>query len=575
MPGYIASFVLLFIVSATTAASAYMMESVINEIFVDRQRDMIWAVSGIVAAIFILKGAAAYGNAIILARIGNNIVANIQKRMFRHVMRQGNDFYVKHALGELTARFTNNAAAARDALNLIVLSFARDTLSLVGLIVVMIIQDPVMSFITLVIAPIAIYGTMILMKRVKAIAKAEFAGISRIITIVKESYLGIRVVKSFQMEPHLTEQMTEAVHSVETRLNEIAKAGSLTVPMMESLGGLAVAAAIVYGGLQVVGGQAEPGAVFSFMTAVLMAYEPARRLSKFNVEFQVKLVGTRMLYELLDTPPSQATNDDGPALAVTKGEVSFDHVDFAYSDVPTLSDLSLTMGGGRITALVGPSGAGKSTIFALIERFYDPQRGRILIDGQDIGKVQMDSLRSAISYVSQDSFLFEGSVRENIAFGKPGATNREITSAAKAANAHEFIQALPRGYKTEVGEGGSSLSGGQRQRVAIARALLRDTPILLLDEATSALDSVSEAKVQEALGRLMHGRTTIVIAHRLSTVRHADQIHVIDHGHLAESGTHDQLIARNGVYAKIYALQFQDQDDNDAPPVETRKVAGA
>jgi ATP-binding cassette subfamily B protein len=327
---------------------------------------------------------------------------------------------------------------------------------------------------------------------------------------------------------------------------------------METLGGFAIAIVILYAGWSVREHGKSPGEIVSFLTAMLLAYDPAKRLAKVSVQLRQQLVGAGLLNDVLDTEPMLRERENAQTLAIGNGGVRLENVSFAYSDVPALDDITLEAAPKSVTALVGPSGAGKSTVVSMIERFADPQSGRITIGGTDIRDVTVHSLREQIAFVSQDTFLFDGSVRENIAFGKDGATDEHIEQAAKNANADEFIRAMRGGYDAPVGTDGDNLSGGQRQRLAIARAMLRDAPILLLDEATSALDAQSEAKVQEALERLMQGRTTIVIAHRLSTIRQADMIHVMDAGRVVQSGSHEELIAEGGLYASLHALQFRD-----------------
>jgi ATP-binding cassette subfamily B protein len=337
---------------------------------------------------------------------------------------------------------------------------------------------------------------------------------------------------------------------------------------METLGGCAIAIAITYGGYRVIDTGATPGQFFSFITAFLLAYEPAKRLARLNIELNGALVGVRILFEVLDAPPSEPSDVAKPALHVSQARLAFEDVHFSYRrDEPILNGMSFVAEPGRLTALVGPSGGGKSTIFNLILRFYEVERGRILIDGQDAAQVSRQSLREHVAYVGQDVFLFRGSVRENIAFGRPNASEAEIVAAAKAAYAHDFIMSFPRGYDTPVGEHGMQLSGGQRQRISIARALVKNAPIILLDEATAALDSESERQVREAMDRLCEGRTTLAIAHRLHTVAHADRIYVIEQGRAVESGRHDELLRQGGRYASFYRLQLEQQEVRTAEAV--------
>jgi len=353
--------------------------------------------------------------------------------------------------------------------------------------------------------------------------------------------------------------MNEAIGNVENRANRKAMLGARSSPIMESLGGFAIAAVILYAGWSVGAGRQTPGEVVAFLTAMLLAYDPAKRLAKVSVNLRAKLVGAGLLYEVLDSEPALQESEDAGILSMGDGSVRLDGVTFAYSDIPALNDVSLEAAAKSVTALVGPSGAGKSTIVSMIERFADPQSGKITIGGTNIRDVTLHSLRDQIAFVSQDTFLFDASVRENIAFGREDATDEQIEEATRNANAEEFVLAMRGGYDAPVGIDGENLSGGQKQRLAIARAMLRDAPILLLDEATSALDAQSEAKVQEALERLMRGRTTIVIAHRLSTIRQADMIHVMDQGRVIQSGSHDELMAAGGLYANLHALQFRDE----------------
>ncbi|HVA40663.1 MAG TPA: ABC transporter ATP-binding protein, partial [Candidatus Binataceae bacterium] len=328
-----------------------------------------------------------------------------------------------------------------------------------------------------------------------------------------------------------------------------------------------IAIAITYGGYRVIDTGATPGQFFSFITAFLLAYEPAKRLARLNLQLNTALVGVRVLFELLDSPPSEPSDAGKPNLRIRTPRLEFEHVSFRYrGEESVLQDTSFAAEPGKLTALVGPSGGGKSTVFNLIMRFYEPDSGRVIIDEQSIGEVSRHSLRQHIAYVGQDVFLFRGTVRENIAFGKPGASEDEIVAAAKAAYAHDFIMSFPRGYDSPVGEHGLQLSGGQRQRIAIARALIKNAPIILLDEATAALDSESELQVREAMEHLFQGRTTLAIAHRLHTVSHADCIFVVESGRVTESGRHDELLRRNGRYASFYRLQLKQQEGHAPEP---------
>ncbi|MEM5584237.1 MULTISPECIES: ABC transporter ATP-binding protein [unclassified Roseibium] len=561
IPRYALAFVFMGLVAATTAASAWIMKDIINEVFIDRDKAMIYTIAGVVILIFTLKGASTYGQMVVLSRVGNAIVADLQKKLFRRLTEQDQAYFDRMSLPELSIRVNTGAGSARGVIDMIVLSLGRDVLTLIGLVAVMVVQDPLMSGLALLIMPPAVVGVSLLVKRVKTYAKRQVVSNARIGATLQETVLGVRIVKAFGMEPAMQKRMAASVAEVQSQSNKIASLTARTSPLMETLGGFAIALVIFYGGFSVIELGKDPGAFFAFITALLLAYDPARRLARLNVNLNKAIVGVRLMYELIDEKPDLEKVEDAPDLAISDGRVTLEDVQFSYGDGAALNGLSLTAEGGRTTALVGASGAGKSTVFALIERFYDPQSGRILIDGQPVAGVSMTSLRRNIAYVGQESYLFNMSVRENIAVGKPGASQDEIEAAARAANAHDFILELPEGYDTQAGQGGDRLSGGQRQRVAIARAMLRDAPILLLDEATSALDAQSEAKIQAALETLMAGRTTLVIAHRLSTVRHAHQIHVLDKGRVIESGSHDALFEQDGIYRRLCELQFQNRNE--------------
>lgn len=555
---YLAAFACMAVVAVATGASAWIMKDIINRIFIEKDEMMVWLIAGGVASIYAVKGIFTYAQEIILVRIGSNVIANLQHRVFDQLLRQTLDFYQKISLGELAIRMSNNVQATRTVIHLIVTSIGRDFLSLIALIAVMISMDPLMSLITLVIMPAAVLGVSSLIKRVKEIMKLELKTLARIISNIQETSAGIRVVKAFNLEERMRMMMAISIRDLRKRSNKIATMSALTGPLMETLGGIAVALVIIYGGWSVISQGSDPGAFFAFITALLMAYEPAKRLARLNVQLQANIVPAAALYKLLDRPITTAEVPDAVELQVRDGNIRFEDVSFSYGKTVVLQRLVLDILPRSVTALVGPSGAGKTTIFALIERFYDPKTGEVKIDGQNIRAVTFESLRRQIALVTQDTFLFDGTVLENISYGKMNASRNEIIEAAKNANAHDFILELQRGYETQIGEGGARLSGGQRQRIAIARAMLRNAPILLLDEPTSALDAQSEFKVQEALDRLMRNRTTIVIAHRLSTVQNADKIYVIDKGKVLQSGSHSELIAEGGLYAHLYALQFRE-----------------
>jgi ATP-binding cassette subfamily B protein len=561
---YAVAFVLMAVAAGCTAFSAYLIGDVINQAYVNRSLRGIITIGVITVVLFAFKGFATYGHSVMLSRIGNRIVADNQRAVFSKLLSEGLSFFSDRHSTEFVARLSTGAAAATQVINLLITSVGRDLLSLIGLTIVMVVQDPLMSFISFVVAPPAFLILRKLVRRIYSIARTQFHGGTRIIETLQETLQGIRIVKAFTLEDIMRERFDRNVSAVEYEANKMARVSNRASPLMETLGGCAIAMAVTYGGYRVIETGATPGQFFSFIAAFLLAYEPAKRLARLNIELNSALVGVRILFEVIDSPPSEPLDTNKSDLQIKTARLTFDDVYFVYrSDEPVLRGISFTAEPGKLTALVGPSGGGKSTVFNLILRFYDAKLGRVIIDEQDVTQVSRRSLRQHIAYVGQDVFLFRGTVRENIEFGKPGASEDEIVAAAKAAYAHDFIMSFPHGYDTPVGEHGLQLSGGQRQRVAIARALIRNAPIILLDEATAALDSESELQVREAMEHLCRGRTTLAIAHRLHTVSHADCIYVVEDGRVAESGRHNELLHAGGRYASFYRLQLKEQESRD------------
>lgn len=561
IPKYLLAFVFMGLIAATTAASAWIMRDVVNEVFVNKDPFMVYAIGVFVLVIYTVKGVATYGQIVVLSRVGNQITKDLNGRMFDVLLRQDQAYYDKHSLAEIGVQVGQGVGAVRTTLDLIVTSLGRDVLTLIGLTFVMIYQNPLLSVFALITMPPAVIGVTFLIRRVKEYVKRQVVSNAKVSAVTQEAVLGNRIVRAFGMQKVMRDKMEVGLLEIQKQSNKIASLTARTSPLMDTLGGCAIALVIFYGGYAVIELGQDPGALFSFITALLLAYDPARRLARLNINLGKQMVGLRILYALVDRKPELRDAENARDLEIENGEIVFSDVAFSYGENAALRGTSFKAEAGKMTALVGASGAGKSTVFALVERFYDPQSGEILIDGQPIRDVTQVSLRNKIAYVSQDSFLFDLSIRENIAIGRPDATQEQIEAAAIGANAHDFISALPEGYKTRAGQGGSNLSGGQKQRIAIARAMLIDAPILLLDEATSALDAESENKIQAALEKLMQGRTTLVIAHRLSTVRHAHQIHVMGDGKVIESGNHNELFEHDGIYRRLCELQFQSKTE--------------
>ena len=562
---YLFVFVLMAIGSAASAGTAYLFGKVINEAYVYRNVEGIMTLSAIVIGLFTAKGIATYLQAVNLSQISNAILADNQRRLFAKLMQESVGFYAKSHSSEHLNRLSAGAASITQILSLLITTAGRDVLTLVGLVIVMVTQDPLMSLLSLVIAPPMALFVRKIVRRIKQLATSQFTSSSFIMEVVQESLQGIRTVKAFTLEETMQGRVDQSVADMEAFANRMARVSNSSAPLMEMLGGIAIAGALMYGGYRVIATNAEPGQFISFITAFLLAYEPAKRLARLNIDLSGMLIGARMLLEIIDSPASEPDDGDKPELKLTQGKVEFRDVTFAYRpDLPVLKNMNFIASPGKVTALVGPSGGGKSTILSLLLRFYEAGEGAVLIDDQPIADYSRVSLRQQTAYVGQDVYLFRGTIRENIAFGRTNATEGEIVAAAKAAYAHDFISNFPLGYDTPVGEHGAQLSGGQRQRVAIARALIKDAPVILFDEATAALDSESEKFVQEAIAQLCKNRTTIVIAHRLHTIMRADQILVIEGGEVVETGCHDELLRKDGRYAAFFRLQQRESHAEEA-----------
>ena len=556
---YAAAISAMVLVAATTALSAWVMGEIVDTMTDTDNKARVFWVAASVALIFMAKGVASFAQTVLMARAGNRIVAQKQSQLFEKLLGQGIAFFNITESSELLLRVTQSAQMARNVIDIVVTGFVRDLLTLIALVAVMFYQQPMLSLISLIVGPAALLGVRLLLKKVRAVMAMELAGLSEIIKVVQETSTGARVIKSFALEKLMQQRMDKAVREVEKRANKMVRLESATSPLMDSLTGLAIASIVVLSATTV-GGQAAgtPGQLMSFVTAFLMAYDPAKRLSRMRISIEGGMIGVRMMYELIDQPITLQEASDAKVLREGRGEVALNHVSFGYvGDRPVINDLSLTFEAGKTSALVGPSGGGKSTVLNLILRLYDPHDGSVTIDGQDIRGATFESLRQKMAFVGQDTFLFSNTILENLRLARTDATVDDIEHAARIAHAHEFIVNLPEGYSTPIGENGVFLSGGQRQRLSIARAVLRRAPILLLDEATSALDGQSEALILDALEHITDNVTTIVIAHRLSTVLKADRIFYLEGGRVVEQGTLKELLDNNGPFRSLYETQFQ------------------
>ena len=555
----------MVIVAAAQGMSAWLMKPIIDDVFIAKDRDMLKLVSLAVLVTFAIKGFANYAQSLLMSFVGMRIIADAQISLGSHLTKMDLGFFHNNPTGTLVSRFTADIVQIRNVVSNALTSLGKDLMSVIALVGVMFYQNMELAFISIFIFPIAILPIVKLGRRMRKVTSNQQVETGVFMTLLAQTFQGMRVVKAYGMEKYEKNRIRILVQKLFELSFKAARIHALVSPIMETLGGVAICVVIAYGGLQVIDGDSTTGELFSFITALLMAYDPMKKLGNLNVSIQEGLAGAQRLFNVLDTKPILFDKPNAKELTSVKGAISISNVTFSYgSDLPVLSNVCLEVPAGKRIALVGPSGAGKSTILNLIPRFYDVDEGQISIDGIDVREVTMATLHQNIALVSQEITLFDDTIHANIAYGRSDASNEDIYNAARHAAAHDFIVELPQGYDTQIGEQGVKLSGGQRQRLAIARAMLKNSPILLLDEATSALDTKSERQVQVSLDKLMSGRTTLVIAHRLSTVVDADVIYVIEGGQIVQFGSHDALINKGGPYAKLYALQFTSNNSETA-----------
>ena len=559
--------------AGATAANAWLMQPMLDRVFVAHEERLLLIIPAAVIVLALVKGFTNYWQSVLMTTVGQRVVADIQRGLFARLMRADLAYFHANPTGTLISRFTNDAAMLRGATTTVLAGIGKEAVTAIFLVALMFYQDWVLAIVAFFVFPVAIRPIVSIGRRIRHVSANTQREIGQFTTLLDQTFQGARHVKAYGMEAYEEKRANRLIESLYALVERAQRVRAVASPLMETLGGVAVALVILYGGHQVITGTRTPGAFFSFVTALLLAYQPMKVLARLNANLQEGLAAAQRLFTVLDVEPEIREAVDAEPLAIKGGEIRFAGVRFSYAKgAQALDGVDLLVPAGKTVALVGPSGAGKSTILNLIPRFYDVASGAVVIDGMDVRQATLASLRGAIALVSQEISLFDDTVRANIAYGRFGASEAEIVAAAKAAAADEFIRALPQGYDTPVGEHGIKLSGGQRQRLAIARAMLKNAPILLLDEATSALDTESERQVQAALKALMQGRTTLVIAHRLSTVVDADLIHVVDAGRVVESGSHAELLGLNGIYARLYALQFAGQAPREAAAI--RLVGG-
>ena len=551
--------VCMIITAAATAAMAKLVEPALNKLLVKPDESLLWLLPLGFLVTAMVKGLANYVQTVLMQKVGLRMIVMMQDQMFNCIVSADLAYIQRDSTGRQMTRFTNDVQFLRDATVKAFTGIGRDSMMVLFLAAVMIQLNWKMALIALVFMPLSIFPIIYIGRRLRRISRNTQESIGTVASYLDDVFKAAREVKAYGTEEY---ERSRAHEFFETVFDHFLKAGRTRArmsPILETMSGLALAMVLAWGGHQTLAEATNVGEFMAFFTAALLAYQPVRSLANLNASLQLGLAAADRIFHLLDYDPEIINAPDAKQFQSKDGGVLFDGVSFSYdSEKSALIDTTITFAAGKTTALVGPSGAGKSTILNLIPRFYDAQSGRVLIDGQDISEVTIESLRKSIALVSQEVTMFNDTVRANIAYAREGASETDVMDAAKAAAAHEFIMELPLGYDTMVGERGLRLSGGQRQRISIARAMLKNAPILLLDEATSSLDSESERQVHTALTRLMQGRTTIVIAHRLSTVSDADCIYVLEKGRVVESGTHMELYSQGGLYAHYCRMQLDD-----------------
>ena len=546
-------------VAALQGATALLVSPVLEDIFIDRNRELLLILPLVLLGVTVLKASFSYGQSYLMGYVGQWLIADVRQQLFIQIIRLPIRFHDANSSGRLMARVISDVNEMANAIPSVLKDMFQQGLTFLALISVAFYQNWKLATVVLVVLPLSAYVLFRVGKRIRTLSNRGQESIGSMASVLKEAFSGIKIVKAYGQEEKEFERfslMNKAIRRVKVKS---AQASAFSSPMLEIIGVFGVSFIIWYGGGLVIAGEMKSGEFFSFLTALFMAYGPVRKMSGANAAIQRALAGGQRVFSVLDLESELSKDEGKKSLPTIQRQLEFSNVSFTYegAEEPSLTTINLTVRVGEVVALVGASGSGKTTLVSLVPRFYRPSDGKVMIDGVDIRLVDRSSLRRQIGIVSQETVLFDDLIRNNIAYGRPDATEEQIIEAARAAYAWEFIERLPEGLDTFVGENGLRLSGGQRQRLAIARAILRDPPILILDEATSALDSESEQLVQQALANLMKARTTLVIAHRLSTVQHADRLVVMQRGRIEEIGTHDELLQKGGLYTRLYQTQFQ------------------
>lgn len=560
---FLIAMICMILVGLATSAQAWLIKPVMDDIFLAKKYDaLMWLPLAIIGAFF-CKGVANYIQTVLMSYIGLRIINNLRNQLYDQIQRQSLAFFTQHPTGVLMSRITNDVTSMQTAASEAITSLIRDTFTIIALIGFIFYMDWKLSLIAMIVFPITAYPISKFGKKIRKVTRSSQETMGTLNSLLQETISGTRIVKAFSMEKYESKRFqAESERLFKLNMKSVS-VKALSHPVMEVLGAVGIAAVVFYGGYNVLHGHSTPGTFTSFLAGVLMLYEPVKRLTNVNNSINTGIAGAERVFRVLDRIPDIQDKPGAKELPPVSHSIDMENVYFGYENTPVLRNINLSIKVGEVVAFVGMSGGGKTSLVNLIPRFYDVSEGRILIDGHDVRDVTLQSLRSQIAIVTQQTILFNDTVKNNIAYGDIQRTEEEIFNAARAANAHDFISRLPNGYDSNIGELGTKLSGGEKQRISIARALLKNAPILILDEATSSLDTEAEIEVQDALDNLMKGRTTLVIAHRLSTIRNADRIITLVNGQIVEEGNHEALMTQRGEYYRLYNLQFKDEGNGN------------